>query len=166
MFRTTGIIRALLYSELDEYSERWYPGIMYIPNPRHIQHPFKHPRWSALRKELTAIIIFTDYYFCNISFSRSLPHEKISWIFSIQVSFLVQKYLFYVKSMGPRVGGREVRYTSYQTPKMELFAEMVNGYFHKKLHLMFEICLKGFWIRFCITWKHKQPFKRKGKWLT
>ena len=25
---------------------------------------------------------------------------------------------------------------------MELFAEIVNGYFRKQLHLMFEICLK------------------------
>ena len=38
-----------------------------------------------------------------------------------------------------RVGGREVRYTLYQAPKMELFAKIVNGYFRKKLHLMFEM---------------------------
>ena len=37
--------------------------------------------------------------------------------------------------MGAEVGGREVRYTPYQAPKMELFAKMVNGYFLKKLHL-------------------------------
>ena len=77
---------------------------------------------------------------------------------------MVQKYLFYEKSMGSRVGGREFRYTPYQAYKMELFAETANGYFRKKLHLMFEICLKGFWI--CVTWKRKQPFKQKGKWFT
>ena len=61
------------------------------------------------------------------------------------------EYLFYVKSMGMRVGSREVRYAPYQAPKMELFAEKVNGYFRKKLHLMFEICMKGFRIRLCMT---------------
>ena len=55
-----------------------------------------------------------------------------------------------------RVGGREVRYTPYQAPKMELFVEIVNGCFRKNVHFIFEICLKGFWIRLCITWKHKQ----------
>ena len=47
--------------------------MMHIPNPRHTENPFKHPWWSALRKELTAIIIFANYeYSCNISFSVSL----------------------------------------------------------------------------------------------
>ena len=43
-----------------------------------------------------------------------------------------------------RVEGREVRYTPYQAPKMELFVEIVNGYFRKIVLLTFEICLKGF----------------------
>ena len=49
-------------------------GIMHIPNSRHIENPFKYPRWSAFRKQLTAIIIFADLakYSRNISFSRSL----------------------------------------------------------------------------------------------
>ena len=42
-----------------------------------------------------------------------------------------------------RVEDREVRYTPYQAPKMELFVEIVKGYFRKNLHLMFEICLTG-----------------------
>ena len=54
---------------------------------------------------------------------------------------MVQKYLFYVKSMGSRVGGREFRYTHCQVHKMELFAEKVDGCFCKKLHLMFEMVL-------------------------
>ena len=45
--------------------------------------------------------------------------------------------------MGPRVGGCEFICNTYQTPKMELFAGIVNGYFRKKLHLMFEIHLKA-----------------------
>ena len=50
--------------------------------------------------------------------------------------------------------------------RWRLFAEIANGYFRKKLHLMFEITLKGFWIHSCITWKHKQYFKQKRKWLS
>ena len=45
---------------------------------------------------------------------------------------------------GPKAGGHVSRYIPYQAPKMELFAEITNCYFHKKLHLMFEICLKWF----------------------
>ena len=50
------------------------PGIMHILNLRHIEDPFKYPRWSALQKQLTAIIIFADLAKCSrdISLSRSL----------------------------------------------------------------------------------------------
>ena len=39
IFRIRGIVRALVYSEVDVYSEPWL-----IANPKHIQNPFKHPR--------------------------------------------------------------------------------------------------------------------------
>ena len=47
---------------------------MHIPNSRQIENPFKYPQWSALQKQLTAIIIFADLgrYSRNISFWRSL----------------------------------------------------------------------------------------------
>ena len=50
------------------------PGIMHIPNSRNFENLFKYPRWSALLKQLTAIIIFADLakYSRNISFSCSL----------------------------------------------------------------------------------------------
>ena len=75
-------------------------------------------------------------------------------------------HLLYVKSMRPRVGGSVSKYIPYQAPKMELFGKIANCYFRKNFHLIFQICLKGFWIRLCITWKHKQSFKRKEKCLT
>ena len=39
---------------------------------------------------------------------------------------------------GPNDGGLVSRYIPYQAPKMELFVEITNCYFRKKLHLMFE----------------------------
>ena len=69
------------------------------------------------------------------------------------LQFLIKMYLLYAKSMGVRVGGSESRYIPTQGPKMELFDKIANCYFHKKLNLMFEICLKWFWIRLCITSK-------------
>ena len=80
-------------------------GIMHIPNPRRTERSVKHPRGSALRKELTTIIIFANYdYFCNISFSRSLLYGihtmkffNTGLIFSPEVFILCIKY-----------GGREL----------------------------------------------------------
>ena len=48
-----GIFRTLVYLEQEAYLEAWYIqnkmciqnlGIMHIPDPRHIEKPFKHPR--------------------------------------------------------------------------------------------------------------------------
>ena len=62
IFRTRGIFTTL------PYSEPWD-----IKNPRQIQNPVKHLRWSVVQKLLTAIVVFANYnYFCNISFVRSL----------------------------------------------------------------------------------------------
>ena len=63
---------------------------------------------------------------------------------------------------GPRVERRVSRYIPYQAPKIELFAEITTCYFCKKLHLMFEICLKWFWIRLCITWKHNLSSEKES----
>ena len=53
------------------YSERWH-----FQNPRHIQNPVKPLQWSALRKELTAVIIFTSFnHFRSIRLPRSLLYK-------------------------------------------------------------------------------------------
>ena len=82
------------------YSEPWY-----IQNrkPRHIQNPVKYLRWSVLRKLLTAVVVFGNY-FRNVSFSHYL-------LILTKFYFLLQKYLFYIKKysgpgMGGGVGGR------------------------------------------------------------
>ena len=55
IFRTKNIFITLLYSEC-----------CHIQNPRHIQNPVKHLRWSNSRKQLMTIIIFTNYnYVCK-----------------------------------------------------------------------------------------------------
>ena len=82
------------------------------------------------------------------------------------LQFSVKMYLLYVNSMEAEGCVSRDMYLDnipYQAPTMELFAEIANCYFCKKFHLIFEICLKWFWICLCITWKHKQSFKQKGK---
>ena len=68
MFRTRGIFRTVVYSE-----------------PRNIQNPVKHLRWSVLRKQLTAIMIFAKSGFHFLYFVKNM-------YFLIHVLFLLHKY--------------------------------------------------------------------------
>ena len=73
-------------------------GIFKIGN-RDIQNPVKHLRWSVLRKLLTVVVLFGNY-FRNVSFSHYL-------LILTKFYFLLQKYLFYIKKYsGPGMGGR------------------------------------------------------------
>ena len=77
IFRTRNIFITLLYSEC-----------CHIQNPRHIQNPVKHLRWSNSRKQLMTIVIFTNYdYVCKACRVLSL----MSWGSFSRRSYSLQK---------------------------------------------------------------------------
>ena len=112
-----GIIRTLVYSESRHIQNQWHiqnPGLfrtLGYSEPKVYSGPCQTSTMECFEKQLTAMTIFVSYnYFRSISFSCPLVHE-INMIFSMQVSFSLQKSFFSVKKYGSRgqeAGDREI----------------------------------------------------------